>query len=154
MDVKIESGYGRLEDVRLLFEEYKKNLNEDLSFQPEDESTDEIAGRYAAPGGCILLASCEGKAAGCIAFHPMANGRDCELKRFFVRQVYRGLHLGDRLIRAAMEKAKASGYDNIYLDTLSRLAACNYMYHKLGFELIEPYYENPLPGVLYYRLKL
>lgn len=45
---------------------------------------EEIAKRYG-DGGRIYIAFVEGKAAGCIAFHPMADRRDCEFKRLFTR---------------------------------------------------------------------
>lgn len=37
-------------------------------------------------------------------------------------------------------------------DTLARLAACNHIYQKRGFQRIPAYYGNPLPGVYYDRL--
>ena len=97
------------------------------------------------------IARGDGKAAGCKAFHPMKNGRDCEFKRLFTRPEFRGQHVGKALFARALADAAALGYEHAYLDTLQRLEAANVMYEKFGFRKIPAYYHNPLPGVVYYR---
>lgn len=152
--VTIEDGTKHLSDIAKLFEEYKDYVHVDMSFQPADETADEIRKRYSGEGGKLYLALVDGKAAGCIAFHPMEGKNACEFKRYFTRPAFRGQHVGTALFKRAMEDACALGYDAIYLDTLARLEACNHIYQQFGFRKIPAYYHNPLPGVLYYRYDL
>lgn len=49
-----------------------------------------------------------------------------------------------------MEAAEEKGYAGVVLDTLERLSAANRLYSRLGFNQCAPYYENPLPGVIYW----
>jgi len=149
--VTIEDGTQHLEQVAELFEEYKKYIAVDVSFQPADQTEAEITRRYGGDGGRLYVAFVDGKAAGCMAFHPMKNGRDCEFKRLFTRPEFRGQHVGKALFQRALADAEALGYEHAYLDTLQRLEAANIMYQKCGFRKIPAYYYNPLPGVVYYR---
>ena len=152
--VTIEDGTQHLTEVSALFKEYKAYIHVDVSFQPADETEEEIQKRYGGDGGRLYIAFVDGKAAGCIAFHPMEGQNACEFKRYFTRPAFRGQHVGTTLFQKAIADARALGYDAIYLDTLARLEACNHIYQKLGFQKIPAYYDNPLPGVLYYRYDL
>ena len=40
------------------------------------------------------------------------------------------------------------------LDTIDTFAAANALYESLGFRRVEPYYRNPLPGAVFWRLDL
>ena len=153
-NIKIISGLEHLSDVVELFDEYKEEQGIDFSFQPVDETEEEIAKRYSEPLGKIYIAFVDGQAAGVIAFHPMEDKNDCEFKRLFVRPNFRGLHLGNILLEHAINEAKSIGYRTIYLDTLSTLKPACHMYERFGFERIDAYYHNPLPDVIYYRLNL
>ena len=153
-NIKIISGNENLAEIEKLFEEYKTELNVDISFQPEDITAEEISKIYSEPKGKIYLAIVDNEPAGCIAFHQMENKNNCEIKRLFVRKNFRGLSIGKILIKNVIEDAKNLGYKEIYLDTLSTLKSACKLYEKFGFEQIEPYYHNPLENVVYYRLKI
>ena len=150
--IKILSGHDYLKETVKLFKEYKAELNVDVSFQPADETESEIAERYKEPLGKIYIAMIDDNAAVCIAFHPMDDSHNCELKRLYVRPSYRGFHVGKMLMSHAIDSAKKTGYRAIYLDTLSTLKAACHMYENFGFERVDAYYFNPLPNVVYYRL--
>ena len=152
MSVVIKSAKDHLNDIVELFKEYKQSLSIDMSFQPSDDTVEEICNRYKEPLGKVFIALVDGKAAGCIAFHEMDNQSDCELKRLYVRPEFRGLKLGELLLQHSIDEAWKIGYHSIYLDTLNSLKAACYLYEKFGFIKIEPYYFNPLPDVCYYRL--
>lgn len=153
-EVKIILGNKKISDVVKLFEEYKAELNVDLSFQPSDDSVESILERYNEPEGKIFLATVDEKVAGCVAFHKMESASSCELKRLFVRPEYRGLKIGNKLLEKAINEAKKIGYEKIFLDTLSTLKSACKLYEKFGFEKIDAYYENPLENVVYYKLEL
>jgi putative acetyltransferase len=92
-------------------------------------------------------------AAGCLAFRPLTE-KDCEFKRLYVRPAFRGQKLAQLLLERAICDARGIGYRHVYLDTFASLKSAIILYEKLGFQQISPYYENPLPDVLYYKLNL
>ena len=59
-------------------------------------------------------------------------------------------HYPKRLI----DEAIRLGYSTMLLDTLDRLKAAMMIYESLGFVRTEPYYRNPLAGVVYWKLDL
>ena len=152
--VTIEDGTKHLEEIAKLFEEYKNFLGLDVSFQPADATAEEIAKRYGGDGGRLYIAFVDEEAAGCIAFHPMNDRCDCELKRLFTRPAFRGHHVGKLLMQRALDEARALGYRRAYLDTVKQLGVANIMYHRMGFREIPAYYHNPLPDVVYYCIDL
>ncbi len=124
----------------------------------------DLPGKYAAPGGVILVAWVDGRAAGCCAMRPLGptsaeeerSGQDeergCEMKRLWVGDNFRGLGLGRRLAEAAMEWAAGAGYGAIYLDTVpAAMPEANRMYERLGFERVGRYNDNPVADVVFFR---
>ena len=53
--VTIEDGMQHLDEIAKLFTEYKDYIAVDVSFQPADQTTEEIAKRYGGDGGLGLL---------------------------------------------------------------------------------------------------
>ena len=143
----------QIDEVRRLFREYEAALGVDLCFQGFEDELKGLPGTYAPPGGVLLVALVEGRAVGCVALRDLGNG-SCEMKRLFVRPPYRGLGLGRCLALAVIREARNIGYGLMRLDTLSTLAVAVHLYESLGFRLIPPYYDNPLPGVVYWELPL
>jgi len=139
--------------VEALFREYIASLTEDISFQnPEDELA-ALPGKYARPGGVVLIAWDGAEAAGAIAYRMFEPGV-AEMKRLYVRPAYRGSGLGRELANELIEEARARGYRTVMLDTLVSMQAARELYRDLGFVPVEPYYDNPLPGVMYMALDL
>jgi putative acetyltransferase len=157
-----------IELARELFLEYAQWLRVDLCFQGFEEEVSTLPGAYAPPRGCLLLAGPSDAAFGCIALRPLdavsgcggaaparrADALAAEVKRLYVRPAHRGEGWGQRLARALLEEARATGYRELKLDTLDWMSAARSLYSGLGFRECAPYYVNPLSGVVYMSLKL
>jgi ribosomal protein S18 acetylase RimI-like enzyme len=139
--------------VETLFREYIGSLTEDISFQNPNDELATLPGKYARPGGVVLIAWDRDKAAGAIGYRMLEPGI-AEMKRLYVRPAYRGSGLGRELANELIEEARACGYRTIMLDTLESMSAARTLYRDLGFAPVEPYYDNPLPGVMYMALGL
>ena len=142
-----------LDAVRELFGEYQRGLGVDLGFQGFAKELASLPGRYALPGGRLLLALERTEAAGCVALRALEEGV-CEMKRLFVRPAFRGQGLGLRLAMQIINEATALGYAIMRLDTLDTLDSAIRMYAGLGFQRRTPYYANLLAGVVYWERKL
>jgi GNAT superfamily N-acetyltransferase len=116
-----------------------------LCVQGFDRELAALPGAYAPPAGCLLLAELGGVPAGCIALRRIDNRR-CEMKRLYVRAVFRGAGLAGLLVDRVIEKARAIGYQEMLLDTLPEMRAARLLYDMLGFQPCAPYLAEPTPG--------
>ncbi len=150
-------GQGRaaaeLEAVRGLFRAYLDELGVDLDFQGFTAELSGLPGAYAPPEGALLVARWEDRVVGCVALRAIDGGA-CEMKRLYVPPTMRGTGLGRDLAIAVLEVARRRGYLRMRLDTLDRLEEAMGLYASLGFRPTTPYYDNPLPGVVYWELDL
>lgn len=166
--------------ARALFREYATWLAVDLCFQGFADELAALPGAYARPQGRLYVAGPPGQAFGCIALRPLpaANGDGGrfapeqtvpsgqvaqstppvpdvgEVKRLFVRAEARNGGWGRRLAETIIADARGIGYRELKLDTLEWMADARRLYAQLGFRECAPYYENPLPGVVYMALAL
>ena len=137
-----------------LFREYADSLGLDLAFQNFDNELAQLPGDYAAPRGALLLAYVDGALAGCCALRPLDNAdipNAAEMKRLYVRPAFRGFGLGRQLAETILDAARQAGYASVLLDTLDDMEAARNLYADLGFQSIEPYYHNPIPGAHYLK---
>lgn len=139
--------------VEMLFREYVDSLGFDISFQDVTTEFSSLPGKYARPAGVVLLAWNGSEPAGVVAFRMHEPGI-CEMKRLYVRPAYRGWGLGRELAIELIDQARAAGYRTMVLDTVTSLAAAQNLYEALGFEKIEAYCHNPLPGATFMALEL
>ena len=142
-----------LGEIKRLFLAYSESLGISLCFQNFDQELAGLPGAYAPPAGCLLLAEFDGTAGGCVAIRPL-EGQTCEMKRLFVAPEFRGTGAGRDLALAAMDTARSLGYTAIRLDTLPSMSKAIELYRSFGFQPIEPYYKNPVPGALFLECKL
>ena len=143
-----------IEQARQLFKEYAAWLEINLCFQNFEKELADLPGDYATPNGRLLLAYHDNESAGCVALRKIDDGI-CEMKRLFVRDKFRGQGLGRSLIDAIISEAKDIGYKRMRLDTLPpKMNDAIALYRSFGFEEIEPYYKNPVPGAMFMELRL
>ena len=76
------------------------------------------------------------------------------MKRLYVRPEARSRGLGRRIAEELIKESVRLGYCTMVLDTLEKLKPAIHLYESLGFRRGKPYYENPLPDVLYWELDL
>ena len=143
-----------LESIKSLFKAYLLELNEDLCFQSFDSEIDNPLYKYSAPTGALFIAYHNATPIGCIALQPLQDPQTCEMKRLYVAPQYRKMGAGDSLIKALLFEAQTLGYTTMKLDTLERLQPAIKLYIKYGFETVNAYYKNPLPGVVYMQKEL
>jgi ribosomal protein S18 acetylase RimI-like enzyme len=139
--------------VETLFRVYVSSLAEDISFQNVDDELSGLPGKYARPGGVVLIARDGETAVGAVAYRMFEPGV-AEMKRLYVRPAFRGRGLARELANELIEDARSRGYRTMLLDTLASMSAARMLYRDLGFVPVEPYYDNPLPGVMYMALEL
>lgn len=137
--------------AREMFTEYQQWLGVDLCFQDFESELAGLPGKYAPPKGEIYIARDGDDVAGIVAVRPVGPAEECrsEMKRLYVRDKWRGLGLGRKLANRVVAFAEKAGYRCMVLDTLEQLEVAKSMYAHMGFEATEPYYENPLMGVVY-----
>lgn len=152
--IKILPGDAALETVRQLFLDYAAELQEDLCFQSFEAEVKDPMKKYGPPAGALFLAYWNNEPAGCIALQPLSAAGVCEMKRLYVQPAFRKYGIGRSLVEELLKAAKEIGYVNMRLDTLDRLQPAIKLYQQYGFKVINAYYENPLPGVVYMECEL
>ena len=149
--MKIIDGELHADEIGLLLKEYLTELGRDLSFQNVAAEFYDMKSKYLPPNGRLLCAQTDkGEIAGCVAYHKHNDSR-CEMKRLFVKNEYRKCGAGKLLAEEIIKEAKKDGYTEMVLDTIEPLQSAIYLYKQLGFEETEPYYNNPMPDVIYMK---
>ena len=113
----------------------------------------DLPGVYAAPRGRLLLATCDEALAGCVGLREQSP-TICEMKRMYVRPMFRRQGIGRRLAVELIAAARQIGYERMRLDTLATMSIPRELYHSLGFQPVAPYYHNPIPGAVFLELDL
>ena len=144
-----------LEATAQLFAAYAGSLGVDLAYQDFSVEMATLPGKYAPPGGELLLArDIHSQPLGCVGLRPIHPDGCCEMKRLYVSLPGRRLGLGAALIDAVVKEAVRIGYLEMRLDTLPTMTAAQALYRKLGFTPIEPYYETPIAGTVFLARQL
>ena len=109
MSVRIDFAHSPadFDNARKLFIDYAESLGFSLSFHSFEDELEHLPGKYAAPEGCILLAWDELDCVGCAGLRPLSDDI-CEMKRLYVKPLYRGTGLGrlltGKIVQLGIEK--------------------------------------------------
>jgi GNAT superfamily N-acetyltransferase len=95
------------------------------------------AGQIIAKGGFVFFVVEGGRAVGCIAMAPMADG-GFELAKMAVDEASQGRGYAKALLAACIERARAIGAPRLYLESGSPLTPALTLYRSLGFKDLEP----------------
>ncbi|MBS1814501.1 MAG: GNAT family N-acetyltransferase [Acidobacteria bacterium] len=160
--VHITSGNSDLETVRTFFRAYGDFVSSrgiDISLAGIDKDIAALPFPYAPPDGALLLARTdEGLALGCVALkkRTLPNGEQaCELKRLYVTPESRGTGAGRVLMQAAIDWAREHQMTSVLLDTQrEKFPEATHFYESAGFQRIERFNDNPVPGIDFFRLGL
>jgi GNAT superfamily N-acetyltransferase len=144
-----------IEQVRMLFTEYRAELVVEPCFHSFDEEIASLPGSYSPPGGKLLLAKVVGQPVGCIALRRFPAEGACEMKRLYVRPPFRGDKIGRLLAERILKEARDLGYRSMRLDSHpASMAAAIRMYRKLGFREVGAEPVQPIDGLIYMELTL
>jgi len=126
---------GALSAVRSLLGEYLAWLGPLVCASTLPAEIASLPHPYARPGGALLLARDDvGQALGCVGIRDY-DGHACEIKRLYVHADARRRGIGRALIRAAMDQARAMGFDEMLLTTLpDEMPGVATLYRSFGFE--------------------
>ena len=153
IEIRRADGDDAVLKARALFKEYASALGRHLSFEEFARELTDLPGEYAPPQGALLLASCNGRLAGCVALRPLGEGA-CELRRLYVRHQFRGKGVGRRLSLAVIDEARERGYRAVRLNVSPWMEEAIAINRSLGFRPIEPNRPEPPNGVMLMELAL
>jgi putative acetyltransferase len=142
-----------------LWREYWDSFGLPIDFQGFGQELAGLPGAYGAEGGAILLGvhrlggGQQEEPVGAIALRRLDQTAG-EVKRLYLRSQFRGRGWGKRLLEAAIDQARALGYERLFADTLPVMTDALMMYERIGFERIAAYSQPPTPGAIYLKLEL
>ncbi len=151
--IRIAKDSNDFEEAKEIILEYAGWLGIDLCFQNFDHEINNLQEMYAEPTGALILASVKNKTIGVAGIRKFENN-DCELKRMYVKEEYRGLGIGRKILEYAIELAKKMNYDKMKLDTHDSMKVAIKLYHDYGFREIPQYRYNPNKEVKFFELDL
>ena len=139
-------------EIRELFKEYLDwaagILNRDYgtNFSVADILDDNMANLdiFSPPQGRLLLSLDDDYPAG-IACLKHLTGNIGEVKRMYVRPLFRGRGIGRKLIELLIHEAQLFGYEKLRLDSARFMAEAHSLYQSVGFVEIEPYEGSEIP---------
>lgn len=150
---KIASSDEDYKNLIYLFKAYFDELGLDLNFQNPQKDLEDSRNMYGPPEGLAILAYQDGIPCGCVALRLFDNGSSKigEVKRMFISPYARGQGISYKMMDILIEETVKMKYDILKLDTLHSMYAAIKVYKSYGFYETDPYYYNPLEGVVYFE---
>ncbi|MCC8396294.1 GNAT family N-acetyltransferase [Paraburkholderia sp. MMS20-SJTR3] len=136
-----------------LIREYVRWLDMDLSYRGFEAEMAAFEATYTLPSGMFFVADAGGELAGCVGLLRHTD-ETAEVKRLYVREAFRGLSLGEKLVASVIGKARELGYARLVLDSVPQTLFAQRIYERAGFVDTAPYYENPVAGTRFLALEL
>jgi len=106
-------------------------------FAIHDAEVGDMHGAYARTGCAYFVVVADGKVRGGGGIAPLdGEAGICELRKMYFLPELRGLGAGAALMQRCLDAARALGYRQCYLETLTGMDAAQKLYAKHGFERI------------------
>jgi putative acetyltransferase len=142
-----------LDEVKSLLREYPSQIPVPLEVGDFEAWLDSLPGPYGPPRGRLLVARYGGETAGCVALRAL-DDETAEIKRLYVREQFRGFGLARSLVQALIDASREIGYSRLRLDTHESMIPAQRLYRSFGFREIDPYWDHPVPDVIFFELML
>ena len=133
-----------------MFREYADTIGDEFW---RDGFEDELAGLPGCYEALLVARDENGALVGSVALKRLPDGA-AELKRLYVRRSARGNGLGRTLADTAVTRARDLGFGVLRLDTLPNMKAAQRLYASLGFVPCASFSRNPIPGAMFFELRL
>ncbi len=103
-----------------------------------DPEVDHMSEAYAVPRAAYTVVERAGVVEGGAGVAALAGAADsiCELRKMYFLPGLRGTGAGQMLLQHCLDQARAFGYRQCYLETLTGMDAAQRLYEKLGFQRI------------------
>jgi GNAT superfamily N-acetyltransferase len=152
--VQVANEAESIKAVQTLWLDYWHGLGLPGDFQGFEEELRTLPGKYAPPGGLLVIAYVDDAPAGTIAMRPLWADA-CEFKRLYVRPQFRRQRVASRLVEWTLDEARRLGYKTVHGDTLPMMNEAMQLYLRLGFRVMDhPYTNDPTPGAIYLELRI
>lgn len=104
-----------------------------------DSTTDALFELFQTPGSTYFVAMQDDQLLGGAGIFPSDGlpAGTCELVKMYLLPQARGLGLGKLLIDKALDWARQTGYQQVYLETMPELRKAVSVYEKFGFQYLD-----------------
>lgn len=105
----------------------------------EDPEVDAMYEAHIAPLSLFLVVVDDhDQPLGCAGIAPLKGGDadTCELKKMYFLPAMRGTGMGRKIIVLLENAARELGYRQVYLETISAMAAANHLYQNLEYQAL------------------
>ena len=101
--------------------------------------------KFFPPSGCLFLCKNENEIVGTACMRKIGE-KIGEIKRMYVRPVFRGKGMGRTLLEKLIGEAQDFGYSKLRLDSGPFMKEAHGLYYSFGFRIIDPYPESEVLG--------
>ncbi len=121
----------------------------DVGYQDFAGEMETFPSRYET----LLLARVDGAPAAALALKRL-SADECEMKRLYCRDAFRGLQLGQLLVARLIEDARGRGFRLMRLDTHASMTHAIRVYESFGFLPSEPHNAPGNPCTMFFAKAL
>lgn len=107
----------------------------------DDPDVAAVAAAYSAAGSEYHVVEVDGEVLGGGGFAPLVGTEPasgvCELRKMYFLPELRGRGVGRRLLEFLLDRMRAAGYAEVYLETLTNMHLARGLYESVGFRRLD-----------------